>query len=83
MVQFVRGEVVVAKFPFSDLTEVKRRPALVLASFPKNRVILCQITSQIPDDGFAVELTDADFTTGNLNQRSFIRPNYLFTYCRN
>ena len=31
MEQFVKGDVVVVKFPFSDLSQVKRRPALVLA----------------------------------------------------
>ena len=31
MAGFVKGDVVVIPFPFSDLTETKRRPALVLA----------------------------------------------------
>lgn len=32
MGQFVKGDVVVLKFPFSDLSQTKRRPALVLAA---------------------------------------------------
>lgn len=32
MARFVKGEVVVVPFPFSDLTQAKRRPALVVAS---------------------------------------------------
>lgn len=31
MARFVRGDVVVLHFPFSDLTRAKRRPPLVLA----------------------------------------------------
>ena len=46
MEKFVKGDVVVVPFPFSDLTEAKRRPALVLAELDKDDRILCQITSQ-------------------------------------
>jgi len=44
--EFVRGDIVVVPFPFSDLTEAKRRPALVLAELEGEDRILCQITSQ-------------------------------------
>ncbi len=47
MAKFVRDDVVVVPFPFSDLTQTKRRPALVIAPLAGNDVILCQITSQI------------------------------------
>ncbi|MFI5273274.1 MAG: hypothetical protein ACHQ4H_09625 [Ktedonobacterales bacterium] len=46
MGRFVRGDVVVIPFPFSDLTATKRRPALVVADLPGDDVILRQITSQ-------------------------------------
>jgi len=42
----VKGDVVVVPFPFSDLTQSKRRPALVLASPRGDDIILCQITNQ-------------------------------------
>ena len=42
----MKGDVVVVPFPFSDLTEAKRRPALVLAELDGEDRILCQITSQ-------------------------------------
>jgi hypothetical protein len=32
MAEFVKGDVVVVPFPFSDLTQAKRRPALVIAT---------------------------------------------------
>ena len=43
MEKFVKGDVVVVPFPFSDLTEAKRRPALVLAELDRVDRILCQI----------------------------------------
>jgi len=42
MERFVRGDVVVVPFPFSDLTQAKRRPALVIAELEGNDLILCQ-----------------------------------------
>jgi hypothetical protein len=44
--RFVVGDVVIVPFPFSDLSESKRRPALVLAVLTGDDLILCQITSQ-------------------------------------
>lgn len=76
---FVRGDVVIVAFPFSDLSAAKKRPALIVASFPTDRVILCQITSQAANDSIAVSLTNSDFKSGNLKADSRIRPNYLFT----
>jgi mRNA interferase MazF len=46
MARFVRGDIVVVPFPFSDLTQTKRCPALVLTNLPGDDLILCQITSQ-------------------------------------
>lgn len=45
MAGFVKGDVVVVPFPFSDLSQSKRRPALVIANLQGNDLILCQITS--------------------------------------
>jgi mRNA interferase MazF len=76
---FVKGDVVVAPFPFSDLSAAKKRPALVVATLTGNDVILCQITSQVVADSYVVPLTDRDFTSGGLRQASNVRPNRLFT----
>jgi mRNA interferase MazF len=79
MATFVKGDVVIVPFPFSDLTQTKRRPALVIANLTGDDLILCQITSQNITDSYAVSLTNADFNTGGLNQNSNIRPSRLFT----
>jgi mRNA interferase MazF len=77
--EFVKGDVVVVPFPFSDLTQAKRRPALVIATLTGEDIILCQITSQTIKDLYAIPLESSDFSQGGLNQTSNIRPNRLFT----
>ena len=79
MAGFVKGDVVVVPFPFSDLTQNKRRPALVVAVLQGDDVILCQITTQVRDDPYAIELIDSDFAMGSLRQASHIRPSRIFT----
>jgi mRNA interferase MazF len=73
----VTGDVVVVPFPFSDLSTMKRRPALVLAAV-RDDLILCQITSKSLD-AFAVPLVPMDFASGGLQQESSIRTSKLFT----
>lgn len=79
MAKFVKGSVVVVPFPFSDLSQAKRRPALVIATLEGDDLILCQITSQAIKDNYAISLDDKDFETGGLRQSSNIRPNRIFT----
>lgn len=58
MEKFVKGDVVVVPFPFSDLTEAKRRPALVLAELDGEDRILCQITRQQFRDRYAAPIIE-------------------------
>ena len=79
MARFVRGDVIVVVFPFSDLTQTKKRPALVIAEATSSDFILCQITSQATKDTKAIALRNSDFESGELKRESYIRPNRLFT----
>ena len=79
MGRFVKGDVVVIPFPYSDLSASKKRPALVVASLDGDDVILCQITSQSISDSYGIALNPADFRGGGLKHPSSIRPNRLFT----
>ena len=83
MERFVRADVVVLPFPFSDLMGAKRRTALVLADLPGDDIILCQITSQESKDVFAIPLNQSDFIVGSLSAKSFIRPTRIFTADKN
>ena len=80
---FVKGDVVIVPFPFSDLSIVKRRPALVVAAPGGDDIILCQITSQQVRDRYAVGITDMDFTERTLHKPSNVRPNRLFSASTN
>ncbi len=71
--------VVLIRFPFSDLSQMKLRPALVLADSGRGDWIPCQITSNPYGDPRAVPLTEADFHTGALRTPSYARPGKLFT----
>jgi mRNA interferase MazF len=79
MEKFVKGDIVVVPFPFSDLTNSKKRPAMVLADLKGDDIILCQITSKNRYDAYSIILTDSDFEIDNLHQTSNIRPNRIFT----
>lgn len=79
MAKFVKGDVVVVPFPFSDLTQSKRRPAIVISAVDGDDLILCQITSQSIKDNYAILLNDKDFEVGSLKQSSNVRPNRIFT----
>ena len=79
MEEFVRGDVVVVPFPFSDLSQAKRRPAFILTELDGDDRILCQITSQSLRDRHAIQLDDRDFAEGSLRKNSNIRPNRIFT----
>jgi mRNA interferase MazF len=76
---FIKGDVVVVLFPFSDLSKAKKRPALVVAVPDGDDVILCQITSRQITDQYAIPLWEKHFSLGSLRQESNIRPNRLFT----
>lgn len=78
MERFIKGDVVVIPFPFSDLTTSKKRPALLLACSDED-IILCQITSKNVKDDYSIFLDNSFFTEGGLYKNSNIRPNRLFT----
>lgn len=76
---FVKGDVVVIPFPFSDLSQAKRRPALVITDLVGDDLILCQTTSQNISDTYSISLDNNGFQSGSLKRKSNIRPNRIFT----
>jgi mRNA interferase MazF len=70
---------VLVRFPFSDLSRSKLRPAVALAEVGRGDWILCQITSNPYSDSLAIRLSDASFRQGGLQRVSYARPGKLFT----
>jgi mRNA interferase MazF len=76
------GQIVLATFPFSDLTSSKLRPCLVIGMGEFNDVLLCQITSRSYQSRKAVSLKRNDFTQGEIVVDSFVRPDKIATLDR-
>jgi mRNA interferase MazF len=78
--KFEVGQVVSCRFPFSDLSSQKLRPALIVAIVDFDDLILCQITSKTYSSSHPVQLHAADFArSGSLPIDSYARPDKLFT----
>lgn len=60
------GDVLFVRFPFSDLSRYRLRPALVLAHTGQDDTILCQITSRPYADKDAIELREDSFEEDHL-----------------
>jgi mRNA interferase MazF len=72
------GDVVVVKFPFTNQTALKQRPAVVVSSQSYNGanrdVILMAITSQLSRQGSSGEIWIADWRSAKLLKPSAIKP---------
>jgi len=76
------GAVVLVRFPFSDLSQSKLRPAVVLADAGRGDRILCQVTSKAYGDATAVQLEQSAMASGSLRVISYAAPGKRFTASR-
>ena len=78
-----RRSVVLVPLPITDFSGRKRRPALVVSpdGFNGEDLILCAITSRVPDDlaGYEVLLEPTDMFDRRLPKRSVVKVGKLFT----
>lgn len=75
-----QGDIVLIPFPFTDLNEIKIRPALVVSNktLKSRDIILCCITSQ-KSKKHEVTLTNKDLLYGELPVTSYIRAGKIIT----
>lgn len=79
MEEIIKGDVVILPFPFSDLSNSKKRPALVVAGPHGKDITLAQITSRIDFRKYSVDVLKDAFEFGSLPIESFVRVNRLFS----
>lgn len=77
------GDLVLVPFPFTDLTSVKTRPALVLSNATYNAssgdVILCGVTSNLTNSAHSVLLQQRDMERGKLAATSRAKADKIVT----
>lgn len=80
-----RGTVVLTKFPFTDLSSAKRRPAVIISkvSNEKEDVIVAFISSVIPyelsETDFVLDIDHEDFGETGLKKKSVFKMDKLAT----
>ena len=76
-VTYRQREILLTRFPFSDLVGSKVRPVLVLSNDSYNRrhpdLLICAITSSSRPHEYAVNLTTGDLERGLLKVESKVR----------
>lgn len=79
-----KGDIVLVQFPFTDLSQTKLRPAIVLSvSAAFNEVTLCFISSQnvsnLTSEEFALNSNDPEFAATGLRVSSKVRVTRMIT----
>jgi len=80
---FNQGDIILVPFLFSDLSNIRQRPVLVLSNLEYNKnsndIITCGITSNLKDTNCSVLIENKDMLEGNLVIMSRIKVDKLFT----
>src|SRR3972149_6495584 len=74
---YKQKDIVLTKFPFSNLMDYKVRPVLVLSKDSYNRkyadVIVCAITSNLEESDYGLTITTESLDEGHLKMASKVR----------
>ena len=65
--------------PFTDLSELKIRPVVVIADVGTRDWIVCQVTSRSSELVGRIRITNDDMQGGSLRVVSYARPDRVFT----
>ena len=77
---YKQGDIVFVPYPYTDLTQTKKRPVIIISKdrINKENLIVAKITSVIRNDEFSFPLKEKDLYN-KLNRQSEVRTNELFT----
>ena len=81
MGSFAVGDILLARFPFSDLSRAKLRPVVVVGLSEFENLIVAQITSKTPDINQSLRIDSKDIAgeIDILHKDSYIRTSKIFT----
>lgn len=78
---YKQGDIIVVRFPFTDGSDFKKRPALLISNETLNKTndyLLVQITSKLNIDGLSISIENYD-SLDALPLKSFVRCHKIFT----
>lgn len=80
MESFVKGDIIVISFPFTDLSTTKLRPAFVIKEKDDYNCIICPITSSMKRAKYGFKLSKNNFQEGDLKKdESYIMYDHITT----
>ena len=79
MERLVKGDIIVIDFPFSNLSQSKRRPALVIKVPRGGDLIVNQITGKSQEPFLEIKINKKDFKYGGLKIDSYLRLDKIFS----
>jgi mRNA interferase MazF len=84
---YKQGDIVLIPVPFSDLTNRKQRPLLIISNNSYNKmtedIVVAAITSQLKDLDYSVVIVSKDLKEGELKVTSAIRVDKVYTLSKN
>jgi mRNA interferase MazF len=82
-IMFKQGDIVLIPVPYSDLTNKKQRPVLVISNDNYNKMtedlVVVAITSQLKELDYSVIIETKDLNEGELKVTSAIRADKVYT----
>ncbi len=80
---YKQGEIIIVPFPFTDLSDKRQRPVLVLSKEEDNKlfgdIVTCGITSNLKNSKYSVLIDNFSLENGSIPRKSRIKINKLFT----
>ncbi len=80
--KYKKGDIVIINFPFSDLSNTKKRPALIISNDKINKTgdyLMVQVTSKIRKDQLTLPIRKTDFLNDkDLPLESCVRLHKIF-----
>lgn len=76
-----QGELILTDFPFSDLSQIKVRPSLIVSNdsynSKSNDILVCAVTSNPKEYEYSVAINQKDLESGRLLKPSQIKSDKL------